>query len=71
MKLLRKRTIGHIRSRALGRDSKAKMAETSGYSLLEVMMAMSVSVIGLVSLLALFSQSVVTMFLVQEELIAK
>ena len=34
-------------------------------------MAMLVSVIGLVSLLALFSQSVVTMFLVQEELIAK
>jgi type II secretory pathway pseudopilin PulG len=49
----------------------AKIAETSGYSLLEVMMAVSVSVIGLVSLLALFSQSVVTIFLVQEELIAK
>ncbi len=71
MKLLRKRTKGLPRSRAVGRDSKAKMAETAGYSLLEVMMAMSVSVIGLVSLLALFSQSVATMFLVQEELIAK
>ncbi len=47
------------------------MAPESGYSLLEVMMAVFVSVIGLVSLLALFSQSVVTMFLVQEELIAK
>ena len=34
-------------------------------------MAVFVSVIGLVSLLALFSQSVVTMVLVQEELIAK
>ena len=47
------------------------MAPESGYGLLEVMMAVFVSVIGLVSLLALFSQSVVTMFLVQEELIAK
>lgn len=47
------------------------MAPESGYGLLEVMMAVVVSVIGLVSLLALFSQSVVTMFLVQEELIAK
>ncbi len=47
------------------------MAPESGYSLLEVMMAVFVSVIGLVSLLALFSQSVVTMVLVQEELIAK
>jgi len=47
------------------------MAPESGYSLREVMMAVAVSVIGLVSLLALFSQSVVTMFLVQEELIAK
>jgi type II secretory pathway pseudopilin PulG len=47
------------------------MTETSGYSLLEVIMAVSVSVVGLVSLLALFSQSVVTMVLVQEELIAK
>jgi len=47
------------------------MAPESGHSLLEVMMAVFVSVIGLVSLLALFSQSVVTMFLVQEELIAK
>ncbi len=47
------------------------MPGASGYSLLEVMMAVFVSVIGLVSLLALFSQSVVTMFLVQEELIAK
>ena len=35
------------------------------------MMAVSVSTIGLVSLLALFSQAVVTMFLVQEDLIAK
>ncbi len=47
------------------------MALESGYGLLEVMMAVFVSVIGLVSLLALFSQSMVTMFLVQEELIAK
>ena len=47
------------------------MAPESGYGLLEVMMAVVVSVIGLVSLLALFSQSVVTMSLVQEELIAK
>ena len=47
------------------------MAPESGYGLLEVMMAVFVSVIGLVSLLALFSQSVVTMVLVQEELIAK
>ena len=47
------------------------MAPESGYGLLEVMMAVFVSVIGLVSLLALFSQSVVTMSLVQEELIAK
>ncbi len=47
------------------------MAPDSGYGLLEVMMAVFVSVIGLVSLLALFSQSVFTMFLVQEELIAK
>jgi type II secretory pathway pseudopilin PulG len=47
------------------------MAPESGYGLLEVMMAVFVSVIGLVSLLALFSQSVVTMILVQEELIAK
>jgi hypothetical protein len=47
------------------------MAPESGYGLLEVLMAVFVSVIGLVSLLALFSQSVVTMVLVQEELIAK
>ncbi len=47
------------------------MAPESGYGLLEVMMAVFVSVIGLVSLLALFSQSVVTMVVVQEELIAK
>ena len=40
------------------------MAPESGYGLLEVMMAVFVSVIGLVSLLALFSQSVVTMVLV-------
>ncbi len=47
------------------------MPGTSGYSLLEVMMAVVVSIVGLVSLLALFSQAVVTMFLVQEDLIAK
>ncbi len=47
------------------------MPGASGYSLLEVMMAVAVSIIGLVSLLALFSQAVVTMFLVQEDLIAK
>lgn len=35
------------------------------------MMALVVSTIGLVSLLALFSQSVVTMFLVQEDLFAR
>ncbi|MDA2925373.1 prepilin-type N-terminal cleavage/methylation domain-containing protein [Acidobacteria bacterium AH-259-L09] len=50
---------------------KVKFGGTSGYSLLEVMMAMMVMTIGLTSLLALFSQSVVTMYLVQEELIAK
>ena len=71
MKLFRTRTIRRIISSAADPVRTARMAETSGYSLLEVMMAVSVSVIGLVSLLALFSQSVVTMFLVQEDLIAK
>ena len=42
-----------------------------GYSLLEVTMAIFVTTVGMVSLLALFSQSVVTMFLVQEDLVAK
>ena len=60
-----------VRPWAAGRTSKAKMPGTSGYSLLEVMMAVVVSIVGLVSLLALFSQAVVTMFLVQEDLIAK
>ena len=72
MEVFRKVTIFlSVRPRAAGRAFKAKMPGASGYSLLEVMMAVSVSVIGMVSLLALFSQSVVTMFLVQEELIAK
>ncbi len=71
LKLLRTLTIRHPLSRSAGQGSRTGMAPESGYSLLEVMMAVAVSVIGLVSLLALFSQSVVTMFLVQEELIAK
>ena len=48
-----------------------KYPDSRGYSLLEVTMAIFVSVVGLVSLLALFSQSVVTMYLVQEDLVAK
>ncbi|MDA2937722.1 prepilin-type N-terminal cleavage/methylation domain-containing protein [Acidobacteria bacterium AH-259-A15] len=50
---------------------KVKFGGTSGYSLLEVMMALMVMTIGLTGLLALFSQSVITMYLVQEELIAQ
>ena len=52
-------------------QEKGSIASTVGYSLLEVMMAVVVSSIGLVALLALFSQSVVTMFLVQEDLLAR
>lgn len=58
-----------LRNRACKRE--AGVTSTAGYSLLEVMMALVVSTIGLVSLLALFSQSVVTMFLVQEDLFAR
>lgn len=60
-----------VRLKSTDQELKAKRAATAGYSLLEVTMAIFVSTIGLVSLLALFSQSVVTMFLVQEDLIAK
>ena len=52
-------------------DREERVTPTAGYSLIEVMMSLFVSSIGLVSLLALFSQSVVTMFLVQEDLIAR
>lgn len=58
-----------LQNRACKRE--AGVTSTAGYSLLEVMMALVVSTIGLVSLLALFSQSVVTMFLVQEDLFAR
>ncbi len=52
-------------------EGEQSVSSAGGYSLLEVMMALVVSTIGLVSLLALFSQSVVTMFLVQEDLMAR
>ena len=44
---------------------------SSGYSLLEVLLAMGVLVIGLLSLLAFFSQTIVNMYLTQEDLLAK
>ena len=61
-----------VEARGIGEPGlQVELAAGSGYSLLEVMMAVVVSTIGLVSLLALFSQSVVTMFLVQEDLLAR
>lgn len=42
-----------------------------GFSLVEVIVAMGILVVGLVSLLALFGQAIATMQLVQEDLIAK
>ena len=49
---------------------KAKVGNSFGFSLLEVVMAIIVLVVGLLSLLTLFSQSIVSMYLVQEDLIA-
>ncbi len=46
-------------------------SSASGYSLLETLMAMSVLTIGLVSLLGFMTQSMATMHLSQEEMIAK
>ena len=50
----------------LGRDKQA-----SGFSLVEVIVAMVILVVGLVSLAALFGQAIGTMQLVQEDLIVK
>ena len=49
------------------RDSKAER----GFSLIEVMVAMIILVIGLVGLLAVFTQAIGTMSMVQDNLIAK
>ena len=50
---------------------KRECSSASGYSLLETLMAMSVLTVGLVSLLGFLTQSMATMHVSQEELIAK
>ena len=50
---------------------KRELSSSSGYSLLETLMAVSVLTIGLVSLLGFLTQSMANMHVSQEELIAK